>query len=89
MTNELTCREAFDRLEEFLDRELSPEETLRVEGHLTLCMNCAREFRFEAGVLDGVRARLGRIMVPEHLVGRVSRALRQDGLARPPSPVPP
>ena len=78
MTDALTCRQAFDRLEEFLDRELSPEETVRVRGHLEQCAQCAREFRFEAGVLDGIRARLGRIKVPMQLADRISRALRLE-----------
>ncbi len=78
MTDALTCREAFDRLEEFLDRELSAEETRRVEDHLEHCVNCAREFRFEAGILDGVRARLRRIQVPDQLADRISHALRLE-----------
>ncbi len=78
MTDALTCRQAFDRLEDFLDRELSPEESTRVQDHLEHCAQCAREFRFEAGVLEGIRARLGRIKVPEQLAARISRALRQE-----------
>lgn len=78
MTDQLTCRQAFDRLEEFLDRELSPEDTRRVEHHLEHCANCAREFHFEAGILEGVRSRLRRIRVPEHLADRISQALRLE-----------
>ena len=78
MTELLTCRQAFDRLEEFLDRELSADETRQVEAHLEQCANCAREFRFEGRILEGVRARLRRIRVPERLADRISRALRVE-----------
>ena len=76
MTDALTCREAFNRLEEFLDRELSPEETVQVQAHLEQCVQCAREFRFEAGVLEGIRAKLAHIGIPQQLAERVSLALR-------------
>jgi len=75
MTDPLTCRQAFDRLEEYLDRELTASETLRVSEHLEVCANCAREFRFEAEVLGGIRERLDRIKVPAQLADRISRAL--------------
>lgn len=39
----LTCQEAFDRLGDFADRELVPEDRERVEAHLALCARCARE----------------------------------------------
>jgi len=78
MTDPLTCRQAFDRLENFLDRELSPEETLRVQEHLDICAVCTREFQFEAGILDGIRARLARIQIPMRLADRISEALRLE-----------
>lgn len=76
MTDPLTCRQAFDRLEEFLDRELSSEETLRVVDHFEHCANCAREFRFEAGILEGVRSRLRRIKVPAELLASAVLVVR-------------
>ncbi len=79
MTDPLTCRQAFDWLEDFLDRELVAEETILVRAHLEVCAQCAREFHFEARVLDGVRARLARIQVPADLAERVKRALAEAG----------
>lgn len=64
MSEELTCRQAFDRLEEFLDRELSADEATRVHAHLTICEPCTREFHFEASILEGVREKLRRIKIP-------------------------
>ncbi|AHG89421.1 putative transmembrane anti-sigma factor [Gemmatirosa kalamazoonensis] len=77
----LTCEEAFRRLDDFLDRELSAAETELVHEHLEICAGCAREFRFEASVLRGVRAKLRQIEVtlPAGLRDRVLRALAAEG----------
>ena len=66
-----TCEEAFRRLDDYLDRELTPEETALVHEHLETCAGCAREFSFEASVLRGVREKLRQIDVPESLQSRI------------------
>jgi len=65
-----TCEEAFRRLDDYLDRELS--------AHLEICAGCAREFGFEESVLRGVRTRLRQIDLPADLQSRVLRALEGD-----------
>ncbi len=72
--NRLTCEEVFARLDDFLDRELSPEEMRLVEEHIETCAACASEHRFERQVVDSVRAKLQRIELPA--------AVRQSILAR-------
>ena len=56
----MTCQECVDKLQPFLDRELTESERLEVERHLTVCGHCADSFRFEAGIL--------------HVVGRCCRS---------------
>ncbi len=73
----LTCQEAFDRLGDFADRELVPEDRERVEAHLALCARCAREFAFETSVLDALRRTLRRITVPEGLASRIAARLAE------------
>lgn len=63
----LTCQETFERLDDYLDRELTPQEVVRVEEHLRICAVCAREYRFEAGVIDDVRSKIRRIKAPDSL----------------------
>jgi len=70
-----TCEEAFRRLDDYLDRELSPEEMRLVREHLEACAFCAAEFGFEARLLDELRPKLRRIGAPHDLIERVSRAL--------------
>ena len=70
-----TCEEAFRRLDDFIDRELSEEEQRLVREHLEVCAMCAGEFEFEAAVLCQVRERLRRIDTPPGLIDRITRAL--------------
>jgi anti-sigma factor (TIGR02949 family) len=70
-----TCEEAFRRLDDYLDRELSAEDMRLVHEHLEICAGCAREFTFEESVLHGVRSKLRQIDLPPDLQARVLGAL--------------
>lgn len=74
----LTCQEVFRRLDDYLDRELTEAEMTQVRDHLETCALCAREHRFEARVIDDVKAKLGRIKAPERLLQRVAKALEAE-----------
>jgi anti-sigma factor (TIGR02949 family) len=73
-----TCEEAFRRLDDYLDRELAGSEMSRVRDHLETCAACAREFTFEASVLDRVKSKLRQIDVPPDVLSRVTAALDRD-----------
>jgi anti-sigma factor (TIGR02949 family) len=75
--NRHTCEEAFRRLDDYLDRRLTPEETRLVEEHLQICAACSREFSFEESVLTGVRRKLRHLEAPADLLGRVLSQLRR------------
>ena len=76
--NRYTCEEAFRRLDDYLDRELTPEETVLVQEHLEICAGCAREFNFEASVLRGVREKLRQIDLPTSLQSRILGVLNDQ-----------
>jgi anti-sigma factor (TIGR02949 family) len=65
------CEEAFRRLNDFLDRRLTPEEMRIIEEHLEVCAWCTREFNFEASVLYGVKRKLRQLDAPPDLVTRI------------------
>jgi anti-sigma factor (TIGR02949 family) len=65
------CEEAFRRLNDFLDRRLSPEEMKIIEEHLEICAWCAREFNFETSVLFVVKRKLLQLDVPPDLVSKI------------------
>jgi anti-sigma factor (TIGR02949 family) len=73
-----TCEEAFRRLDDYLDRELAPEEMTLVREHLEVCARCAAEFTFEASVLGGVRARLRQLDVPADFQARMAALLAAE-----------
>lgn len=80
--NRKTCEEAFRRLDDFLDRRLSPAETKLVEEHLQICDACTREFAYEASVLSGIKQKLRHLSAPPDLLSRILAQLGplQDGL---------
>jgi anti-sigma factor (TIGR02949 family) len=73
------CEEAFRRLDDFLDRRLSPDELRIIEEHLEICAWCAREFNFEASVLNGVKRKLRNLEAPADLVSKVLSRLANPG----------
>lgn len=73
-----TCEEAFRRLDDYLDRELSSDETQLVREHLEVCAGCAREFNFEASILKGVGEKLRQIDVPASLQVRILSVLEKE-----------
>ena len=74
--NRYTCEEAFRRLDDYLDHELSPDEMVLVREHLEVCAGCAREFNFESSVLKGVGQKLQQIELPGDLQARILALLK-------------
>jgi hypothetical protein len=62
------CREALERLDDYLDRELSHEEQRKVGQHLKICHECARKFAFEHDLVNGLREKTQHVALP-----RISR----------------
>ena len=70
-----TCEQVFRRLDDYLDRELSPQEMVLVREHLEICELCAAEHTFQASVIQELRSRIRRVSIPQGLRKRISRAL--------------
>jgi len=73
-----TCEEAFRRLDDYLDRELSDVEMASVREHLETCAACTREFTYEASVLTEMRRKVRRVDVPPDLIERITRQLGES-----------
>lgn len=69
------CHEALERLDDYLDRELSAEETAKVRLHLRICRVCSKKFAFEAQFNVALREKLVRLDVPANLQEKVARPL--------------
>ncbi|HEX9894508.1 MAG TPA: zf-HC2 domain-containing protein [Gemmatimonadales bacterium] len=72
------CRAAFARLEDYLDRELSAGDVRCIEEHLALCEVCAREFKFEAGILCALKQKLRCVSAPPDLLDRIRTAIERS-----------
>jgi anti-sigma factor (TIGR02949 family) len=67
---EFTCPQAWARLSEYLDRELSSKEEALVRRHLASCGECRERFDFEDRLLTTIRER--------SRTSRASESLRQQ-----------
>ena len=65
-----TCEETIRRLDDYLDRELTPHEMQLVQEHLEVCALCASEYAFEGSALERLRDKLQRIPAPADLMTR-------------------
>ena len=70
-----TCDEAWRRVDDYLDRELTPDEIRLIEEHIDTCTECASHFKFEGQVVEGFREKLRRIALPPDLRERIHRRL--------------
>jgi anti-sigma factor (TIGR02949 family) len=61
------CQDAVRRLNEFLSRELQPEEEEMVQRHLRECRGCFDKFRFEETLLRTIREKAEQMRAPETL----------------------
>mgnify|MGYP001570007675 CR=1 FL=1 len=71
----LTCEELFRRLDDYMDRELEPDEAALVRQHLETCVVCAAEYSFETSMLTSVREKLRHIAAPPDLMAKISARL--------------
>ncbi len=76
-TNRYTCEEIFRRLDEYIDRELTPEETQRVKEHLENCARCTEEYQFDRTMLLRIREKLNRIEAPPGLLESIRRRIAE------------
>jgi hypothetical protein len=71
----VTCDELLARLDDYLDRNLSPQELGEAERHLDDCVACLQTYRFQRALLNGIRSRLRRISLPPHLLASIKLRL--------------
>ena len=71
----MNCRECIDRLDQLVDRELSPLEAAEVQMHLEDCLECTERFHFEEGMRRLVRTCCSSDHAPETLRHRLRQIL--------------
>lgn len=71
----LYCRQALNKLDDYLDRELSEEDIQDICRHLAICKLCAEKFKFEAEVVQQLKSKTRRISTPPELLGSILREI--------------
>lgn len=79
----MDCDQVFARLDDYLDRELGPDELTAVEEHIRACEYCALDERFERAVIEEIKGKLRRIAVPHTLAPRLFEQIRRLRQAPP------
>jgi anti-sigma factor (TIGR02949 family) len=70
----MTCREAIEKLVEYLDVELSPAGRAEFEAHLAICAACRSYVATYAKTRDLV-AKINRVDIPDTLKSRLRELL--------------
>jgi len=74
----MDCREATDRLQDYLKRELTVKIAVEVRVHLERCRSCFQHARFEEQFLLMLEDKARRETCPGALRERILRALRDE-----------
>jgi mycothiol system anti-sigma-R factor len=82
----MNCKETIERLQTFVDRELSDAEVVEVRMHLTACPPCQDHFKFEERLKILVRQRACPEKAPSTLRDRICQKLR-EAESRAPGPL--
>jgi mycothiol system anti-sigma-R factor len=70
----INCRDCYNALNPYLDRELSDEDVVQVRGHLEACGGCLHVYQFEESLRRLVRRRCQQQAAPESLRARVTES---------------
>ena len=70
-----TCEQVFERLDDFLDRELSAVESKLLEEHLAICDWCASVYKFQSSTVNHLKVRIRSASAPSDLMAKLSAVL--------------
>lgn len=71
------CADVREHLANYLDQELSSQQTRRILQHLENCPDCQARCNRAYGVLAEIRARIQSVTVPDTLLSRLLREIRE------------
>lgn len=75
----MNCKQALQRLYEYLDGELTPETTDEVRRHIEICAACYPEVRTTTEFRDLLRRTAdGQPLCPEPLRQRIAELLEEE-----------
>ena len=63
-----TCKEAIERLHEFLDNELDERNYSTIKQHLEMCHKCCEKFEFEQAIKKIIKDKTPLHKTPQHIL---------------------
>lgn len=76
----MECSGVSKTLPAYLDHELTLQESLAIESHLTACTNCRTVYEQQEKLHDAVKKHAVRFTAPHHLEDRIRSALRKSAI---------
>jgi anti-sigma factor (TIGR02949 family) len=73
----MNCRETSKLIHEYIDGEISSEDSSDLQEHLSGCSHCRRRVEFEKLLRDSIKPLL-HIEIPPYLPERISLALQNE-----------
>lgn len=74
----VNCKRFFAQLDDYLDRNLSPEQQARLEEHMAICHRCVHLYRFESKVLEELRTKMHKLEAPASLKDGILEQIRRQ-----------
>ena len=71
----MTCREAVDKLNEYIDNELDGASAEKIKKHLDLCRLCCDQFELEKSLKDLVQKCCESAKAPDLLKEKILKSL--------------
>ena len=78
----MDCRDCLERLYEYLDKELSPDDVATVRRHIDDCRGCSDHFFFEASLIEKIHDACADDRAPAHLRERIILRLSEVRVTR-------
>lgn len=67
-----TCKEAIERLHEFLDNELDAGNYSKIRQHFDMCHKCCEKFEFEQALKKIIKDKTPHYKTPQHLLQSIT-----------------
>ena len=68
----MTCKEAIEQLNEFLDKELDGANYSKIRQHIDMCHKCCEKFEFEQSIKKVIREKTQIHKTPQHVLQSIA-----------------
>ncbi len=67
----MTCKEAIEQLNEFLDKELDDAVYSKIKQHIDMCHTCCEKFEFEQSLMKVIKEKTQHHKTPQHVLQNI------------------